>query len=136
MVSGSLAAVAQLGPSGEGAVGNLFHLVGLPSKSLQLNDGKKVLMFSVSRNLSHQKTATKRILGKAVRKATLAANEYDRQNQKRPWRHCCCAAFFFSDHCSLGTFHFFLPPFSPASGPATGSFNGLHRESNFLAIMK
>ena len=26
------------------------------------------------------------------------------------------------------------PPFSPPSGPATGSFNGLHRESNFLAI--
>jgi len=25
-------------------------------------------------------------------------------------------------------------PFSPPSGPATGSFNGLHRESNFLAI--
>jgi hypothetical protein len=25
-------------------------------------------------------------------------------------------------------------PFSPTSGPATGSFNGLHRESNFLAI--
>ena len=24
-------------------------------------------------------------------------------------------------------------PFSPPSGPATGSFNGLHRESNFLA---
>ena len=26
-------------------------------------------------------------------------------------------------------------PFSPPTGPATGSFNGLHRESNFLAIM-
>ncbi len=26
------------------------------------------------------------------------------------------------------------PPFFPASGPVTGSFNGLHRESNFLAI--
>jgi hypothetical protein len=24
--------------------------------------------------------------------------------------------------------------FSPASGPATGSFNGLHPKSNFLAI--
>ena len=26
-------------------------------------------------------------------------------------------------------------PFSPPSGPVTGSFNGLHRESNFLAIV-
>jgi hypothetical protein len=26
------------------------------------------------------------------------------------------------------------PPISPPSGPATGSCNGLHRESNFLAI--
>ena len=26
-------------------------------------------------------------------------------------------------------------PFSPPSGPATGSFNGLHRECNFLAII-
>ena len=28
------------------------------------------------------------------------------------------------------------PPFPPPSGPATGSFNGLHRESNFLAITR
>jgi hypothetical protein len=28
-----------------------------------------------------------------------------------------------------------ITPFSPPSGPATGSFNGLHRESNFLAIL-
>ena len=27
-------------------------------------------------------------------------------------------------------------PFSPPSGPATGSFNSLHRESNFLAIIE
>ena len=27
-------------------------------------------------------------------------------------------------------------PFFPACGPVTGSFNGLHRESNFLAINK
>ena len=26
-------------------------------------------------------------------------------------------------------------PFFPACGPVTGSFNGLHRESNFLAIL-
>jgi len=26
------------------------------------------------------------------------------------------------------------PPFPPPSGPATGSSNGLHRESNFLAV--
>jgi hypothetical protein len=28
------------------------------------------------------------------------------------------------------------PPVPPPSGPATGSFNGLHRESNFLAVIK
>ena len=27
-------------------------------------------------------------------------------------------------------------PISLPSGPATGSFNGLHRESNFLAIVQ
>ena len=58
-----------------------------------------------------KKTAAKRNLGKAVWRATLATNECDRQNQKRPSRHCCCVAFFFSAHCSLGTFHFFRPPF-------------------------
>jgi hypothetical protein len=29
---------------------------------------------------------------------------------------------------------FLATPFSPASGPATGPFNGLHPKSNFLAI--
>jgi hypothetical protein len=28
-----------------------------------------------------------------------------------------------------------ITPFSPPSGPATGSSNSLHRESNFLAVM-
>jgi hypothetical protein len=61
-------------------------------------------------------------LAKAVWKAMLTTNEIDRQNQKRPSRHCCCVAFFFTDHCSLslpgraqrrrGTFHFFRTPFS------------------------
>ena len=59
-----------------------------------------------------QKTATSRNLGKADWRATLKANEFDRQNQKRPSRHRYFVAFFFSAHCSLGTFHFFLPPFS------------------------
>jgi hypothetical protein len=44
--------------------------------------------------------------------------------------------------CSLLTRHFLLlsppfspaTPFSPASGPVTGSFNGLHPKSNSLAV--
>jgi hypothetical protein len=51
-------------------------------------------------------------LAKPVWRATLAANEVDRQNQKRPSQHRCFAAFFLSAHCSLGTFHFFSPPSS------------------------
>jgi len=29
-----------------------------------------------------------------------------------------------------------IPPFSPPSGPATGSFTGLHAKSNFLATTR
>jgi hypothetical protein len=54
------------------------------------------------------KNAAKRNLGKAVWKAMLAANEFDRQNQKRPSRHWCCLAFFFFAHCTLGTFYSIL----------------------------
>lgn len=45
---------------------------------------------------------------------------------------------FLTALCSLGTFHFFLPPFppevhfSPPFGPATGPSNGLQPKSKFL----
>jgi hypothetical protein len=89
-----------------------------------------------------KKPQSKRILNKAVWRATLATNECDRQNQKRPSRHRCFVAFFFSAHCSLGTFHFFLPlsprtPRPPVRPPAlstafTPKANS-SSESKFLA---
>ncbi len=48
--------------------------------------------------------------------------------------HTAVSGYFSSlltAHSALFTFFF---PLFPASGPATGSFNGLHPESNFLAI--
>jgi hypothetical protein len=85
--------------------------------------------FTTLSNHTRRKTAAKKNLGKATRKATLMPNEFDCQNQKRRLHLGCYVAFFFSSHCSLGTFHFFLPPF-----PATGSFNGLHPKSKFLVF--
>jgi hypothetical protein len=58
----------------------------------------------------------------------LKTNECDCQNQQERLQHGCFVAFFFSTHCSLGTFHFFL--LFPASGPATGSFNGFTPKAN------
>ncbi len=43
-------------------------------------------------------------------------------------------ARFFTD-TSFSTLKRGINPLFPASGPATGSYNGIHRESNFLAAM-
>jgi hypothetical protein len=48
---------------------------------------------------------------------------------RRPAEHSSFQRFSFQHFSSTQ-----IPPFSPASGPATRSFNGLHLKSNFLAI--
>jgi hypothetical protein len=82
-------------------------------------------------------TAAKNLLGKAVWKATLTASEIDRQNHHRPRPHGSLLLFFFSDHCSLGTFHYFLPlfppqpPFTPLRSPQRRP-QAPHLKSKFL----
>jgi hypothetical protein len=81
----------------------------------------------------------KKNLAKAVWKVMLAANEIELQNRKRSLRNCCCASFFFTDHYSLGTFHFIRPfspatPFSALFEPLIFSSLHINPKSKFLAV--
>ena len=58
------------------------------------NPGSRIHL--TSRKLIRQKTAAKRNLGKAVRKATLAANENRREISRVSRLTACCGAFFLS----------------------------------------
>jgi len=53
--------------------------------------------------------AAKNLLGRAIGKAKFPANECECQSQQLRSPYGCFWLFFFSDHCSLGTFHFILP---------------------------
>jgi hypothetical protein len=73
-------------------------------------------------------------LGKAVRKATLTANEFPSEISKLGQIPARLGVFSYRNTAHRPTETLLPSPFSPASGPVTGSFNGLHRECNFLAM--
>lgn len=88
----------------------------------------------------------KRNLGKAAWKSTLTLDERDCYNQQWRLPHGCFVAFFFSAHCLLETFQFFLPlppqppfPRPPVFAEATKgrpvplAFSGASRRSKHLA---
>ena len=74
-------------------------------------------------------------LVQAVWISTLAAHEYGFQNQQRRQPHSCFVAFFFSAHCSLGTFYFILP-LSPAPRSGQWLFQEPPAESKVLAARR
>jgi phage gpG-like protein len=80
-------------------------------------------------------------LGKAAWRATLALNENRREiSRSRPISAFsgafCLSAFQFSAFQLYQVPLFPRNPFFPAPGPATGSFNGLHAKSKFLAAKR
>jgi len=87
-------------------------------------------IFLKGRQTTRQKTAAKIILGEAGREAMLALNECEHQSQQLRTSHGCFWLFFFSDHCSLGTLHFILPPFPRPPARPNGCFRSLPPKPN------